>query len=223
MNFRRDGSMTAFWVVNNQFQKFIDSKFTLDYNSQMTDTYFVEYTGIEVQHFKDTLLQHLGNVKKSVAERTQSIRQDTQQCQMNNIGQGMIPMLDDADIRPYNDEGPMAEACSFMLCDLDFEPLSLSLSSLPSCDLMSLTNMLILLHYLESFKSEFAEVFKDSFKNKWFKPLTTVSTEVFIQESCDITTPESFKLIVNNNLNSTHPLSTLATGGQSPANGNFDL
>ncbi|GJV94929.1 retrovirus-related pol polyprotein from transposon TNT 1-94 [Tanacetum coccineum] len=48
-------------------------------------------------------------------------------------------------------------ACSFMLCDLDFEPLSLSLSSLPSCDLMSLTNMLILLHYLESFKSEFAE------------------------------------------------------------------
>ncbi|GJX26620.1 retrotransposon protein, putative, ty1-copia subclass [Tanacetum coccineum] len=51
------------------------------------------------------------------------------------------------------------KACSFMLCDLDFEPLSLSLSSLPSCDLMSLTNMLILLHYLESFKSEFAEVY----------------------------------------------------------------
>ncbi|GKG30594.1 hypothetical protein Tco_0423082, partial [Tanacetum coccineum] len=49
--------------------------------------------------------------------------------------------------------------CSFMLCDLEFEPLSLSLSSLPSCDLMTLTNMLILLHYLESFKSEFAEVF----------------------------------------------------------------
>ncbi|GJT70301.1 ribonuclease H-like domain-containing protein [Tanacetum coccineum] len=51
------------------------------------------------------------------------------------------------------------EGCSFMLCDLDFEPLSLSLSSLPSCDLVSLTNMLILLHYLKSFKSEFAEVF----------------------------------------------------------------
>ncbi|GJV55548.1 retrovirus-related pol polyprotein from transposon TNT 1-94 [Tanacetum coccineum] len=34
--------------------------------------------------------------------------------------------------------------CSFMLCDLDFEPLSLSLSSLPSCDLVSLTNILIL-------------------------------------------------------------------------------
>ncbi|GJT84079.1 hypothetical protein Tco_1058421 [Tanacetum coccineum] len=56
-----------------------------------------------------------------------------------------------------NNEAKMA--CSFMLCDLDFEPLSLSLSSLPSCDLLFLTNMLILLHYLESFKSEFAEVF----------------------------------------------------------------
>ncbi|GJU15022.1 hypothetical protein Tco_1142988 [Tanacetum coccineum] len=36
---------------------------------------FVEYTGIEVQHFRDTLLQHLGNVKKSVAERTRHQRQ----------------------------------------------------------------------------------------------------------------------------------------------------
>ncbi|GKA97535.1 hypothetical protein Tco_0825429, partial [Tanacetum coccineum] len=42
---------------------------------------------------------------------------------------------------------------------LDFETLSLSLSAMPSCDLVSLTNMLILLHYLESFKSELAEVF----------------------------------------------------------------
>ncbi|GJW03791.1 hypothetical protein Tco_1562647 [Tanacetum coccineum] len=73
--FQEDGSETAFWVVNNQFQKFIDSKFTLDYDSQMTDTYFVEYTGLEVQHFRDTLLQHLGNVKKSVAERTRHQRQ----------------------------------------------------------------------------------------------------------------------------------------------------
>ncbi|GJW10041.1 hypothetical protein Tco_1575868, partial [Tanacetum coccineum] len=32
-------------------------------------------------------------------------------------------------------------ACSFILYDLDFEPLSLYLSSLPSCDLVSLTNM----------------------------------------------------------------------------------
>ncbi|GKB92120.1 hypothetical protein Tco_0964392 [Tanacetum coccineum] len=73
--FQEDGSMAAFWVVNNQFQKFIDSQFTLDYDSQMTDKYFVEYTRIEVKHFKDTLLQHMGNVKKSVAERTRHQRQ----------------------------------------------------------------------------------------------------------------------------------------------------
>ncbi|GJU83083.1 hypothetical protein Tco_1285448 [Tanacetum coccineum] len=73
--FQEDGSMAAFWVVNNQFQKFIDSQFSLDYDSQMTDKYFVEYTGIEVKHFRDTLLQHMGNVKKSVAERTRHQRQ----------------------------------------------------------------------------------------------------------------------------------------------------
>ncbi|GJX46087.1 hypothetical protein Tco_0271277 [Tanacetum coccineum] len=74
MKFHEDGSMAAFWWCNNQFQTFIDSKFTLDYDSQMTDTYFVEYTGLEVQHFRDTLLQHLGNVKKSIAERTRHQR-----------------------------------------------------------------------------------------------------------------------------------------------------
>nr|GEZ34252.1 hypothetical protein [Tanacetum cinerariifolium] len=66
--------MTAFWGVNNQFQKFINSQVTLDYDSQMTDKYFVEYTGIEVKHFRDTLLQHMGNVKNSVFERARHQR-----------------------------------------------------------------------------------------------------------------------------------------------------
>ncbi|GJV10780.1 hypothetical protein Tco_1352321 [Tanacetum coccineum] len=70
--FQEDGSMTAFWVV--QFQKFIDSKFTVDYDSQKTDTYFVEYTGLEIPFFDDVFF-HLGNVKKSVAERTRHQRQ----------------------------------------------------------------------------------------------------------------------------------------------------
>ncbi|GKA84235.1 hypothetical protein Tco_0805830 [Tanacetum coccineum] len=67
--------MAAFWVINKQFQQFIDSKYTLDYDSKMTNKYFVEYTGIEVKHFRDTLLQHMGNVKKYVAERTRHQRQ----------------------------------------------------------------------------------------------------------------------------------------------------
>nr|GEY65545.1 hypothetical protein [Tanacetum cinerariifolium] len=41
----------------------------------MTDKYFVEYTGIEVKHFRDTLLQHMGNVKKFVFERARHQRQ----------------------------------------------------------------------------------------------------------------------------------------------------
>ncbi|GJS03763.1 hypothetical protein Tco_0320271 [Tanacetum coccineum] len=73
--FQEDGSMAAFWVVNNQFQKFIDSQFSLDYNSQMTDKYFAEYTRIKVKQFRETLLQHMSNVKKSVAERTRHQRQ----------------------------------------------------------------------------------------------------------------------------------------------------
>ncbi|GJW18159.1 integrase, catalytic region, zinc finger, CCHC-type containing protein [Tanacetum coccineum] len=31
-DFQEDGSMAAFWVINRQFQKFIDLKFTLDYD-----------------------------------------------------------------------------------------------------------------------------------------------------------------------------------------------
>ncbi|GKB69437.1 hypothetical protein Tco_0930849 [Tanacetum coccineum] len=41
----------------------------------MTEKYFVENTGIEVKHFRDTLIQLTGNVKKSVAERTRHQRQ----------------------------------------------------------------------------------------------------------------------------------------------------
>ncbi|GKC23533.1 ribonuclease H-like domain-containing protein, partial [Tanacetum coccineum] len=51
---------------------------------------------------------------------------------------------------PANIAGMNYVACSFMLCDLDFEPLSLSLSSMPSCDLVSLTNMLILFIILKA-------------------------------------------------------------------------
>ncbi|GJY33721.1 hypothetical protein Tco_0418190 [Tanacetum coccineum] len=71
----QEESMAAFWVINGQFQKFIDSQFTLDYDSQMSDKYFSEYTGIEVKQFRETLLQHMNNVKKSVAERTRHQRQ----------------------------------------------------------------------------------------------------------------------------------------------------
>nr|GEW31261.1 integrase, catalytic region, zinc finger, CCHC-type, peptidase aspartic, catalytic [Tanacetum cinerariifolium] len=65
---------TTFLVIKRQFQKFIDSQFTLDYDSQMTYKYFVEYTEIEVKQFRETLLQHMSNVKKFVAESTRHQR-----------------------------------------------------------------------------------------------------------------------------------------------------
>ncbi|GJT51748.1 hypothetical protein Tco_0977905 [Tanacetum coccineum] len=73
--FQGDRSMDVFCVINKQFQMFIDTQSTWDYDSQMTEKYFAEYTGIEVKQFRETLLLHMGNVKKSLAERTCHKRQ----------------------------------------------------------------------------------------------------------------------------------------------------
>ncbi|GJS22018.1 hypothetical protein Tco_0450650 [Tanacetum coccineum] len=73
--FQEDKSMAAFWVLNNQFQKFIDWQYFLDYDSEMTEEYFAKYTGITVKQFRDKLIQHMENVKKSVAERARHQRQ----------------------------------------------------------------------------------------------------------------------------------------------------
>ncbi|GKD57137.1 hypothetical protein Tco_1290524 [Tanacetum coccineum] len=68
--FQGDRSMAAFCVINKQFHMFIDTQSIWDYDSQMIEKYFAEYTGIEVKQFRETLLLHMGNVKKSLAERT---------------------------------------------------------------------------------------------------------------------------------------------------------
>nr|GFC12287.1 hypothetical protein [Tanacetum cinerariifolium] len=47
----------------------------LKQKNQMTRKYLNEYTGIKVKQFRDTLLQYMGNVKKSVAKRTRHQRQ----------------------------------------------------------------------------------------------------------------------------------------------------
>ncbi|GJS43458.1 hypothetical protein Tco_0744942 [Tanacetum coccineum] len=99
--FQEDGSMAAFWVVNNQFQKFINSKFTLDYDSQMTDTYFVEYTRLEVQHYQRYKLQRWVKLC-SRCERTghkDSIRRLKVQDDCSRSGNDTD--ADDADIRPH--------------------------------------------------------------------------------------------------------------------------
>ncbi|GKF28171.1 hypothetical protein Tco_0094513, partial [Tanacetum coccineum] len=86
---------------------------------QMIDKYFAEYTRIEVKQFKDTLLQLMGNVKKSVAERTCHQRQydrrvnkrqmQTQKMQDESRRSRNDTDADDADIRPIYDEEPLAQ------------------------------------------------------------------------------------------------------------------
>nr|GEW19112.1 hypothetical protein [Tanacetum cinerariifolium] len=73
--FQEDKFIAAFWVIDNQFQKFIDWQYFMDYDSQMTEKFFAEYTRIEVTQFRETLLQHMGNVKKCVAEIAHHQRQ----------------------------------------------------------------------------------------------------------------------------------------------------
>nr|GEY11273.1 hypothetical protein [Tanacetum cinerariifolium] len=64
----------------------------------MTKKYFVEYTGIEVEQFRETLLQHMGNVKKFVAKRTRhkrqyDIRVNKRQMQTHAITPNYLPKV----------------------------------------------------------------------------------------------------------------------------------
>ncbi|GKB52617.1 hypothetical protein Tco_0903370 [Tanacetum coccineum] len=87
-----------------------------DYDGQMSNKYFAEYTRIEVKQFRYTLLQHIGNVKKSVAKRIRHQRQydrrssETEsEVQDESSRSGNDTDADDVDIRPIYDEEPMAE------------------------------------------------------------------------------------------------------------------
>ncbi|GJW82759.1 hypothetical protein Tco_0155904 [Tanacetum coccineum] len=96
-----------------QFHKFINSKFTLDYDSQMTDMYFVEYTGLEINtseiHYSNTwvmlrspfLKEH---VIKDIYERRGGIKE-----QMQTQGEsGNDTDADDADISPFMTKSQLA-------------------------------------------------------------------------------------------------------------------
>ncbi|GJX51257.1 hypothetical protein Tco_0278102 [Tanacetum coccineum] len=106
-DFQKDGSMAAFWVINRKFQQFIDSQFTLDYDSQMTNKYFAKYTGIEMQTQESKVDTGKAlDVDLVVIEisRTKSEVQD----ERNRLGNDID--TDDADIRPTYDEEPMVRS-----------------------------------------------------------------------------------------------------------------
>ncbi|GKE59474.1 hypothetical protein Tco_1498659 [Tanacetum coccineum] len=62
--------MAAFKVLETRFQMFIKSRIYLDDEYViMTRKYFLKYTQLEIQEFRDTLIQHMKSVKKSIDKR----------------------------------------------------------------------------------------------------------------------------------------------------------
>ncbi|GJY53934.1 hypothetical protein Tco_0445598 [Tanacetum coccineum] len=70
--FQEIGSMSAFKVLQIQFQMFIKSQIYLDDEYvDMTRNKFLQYTRLDIPEFRDTLIQHMESVKKSIGERAQ--------------------------------------------------------------------------------------------------------------------------------------------------------
>ncbi|GJY04945.1 hypothetical protein Tco_0370885, partial [Tanacetum coccineum] len=68
--FQEIGSMATFKVLETQFQMFIKSRIYLDDEFVvMTRNYFLQYTQLAIPEFRDTLIQHMESVKKSIGER----------------------------------------------------------------------------------------------------------------------------------------------------------
>ncbi|GJQ90602.1 hypothetical protein Tco_0001741 [Tanacetum coccineum] len=145
--FQEIGSMSAFKVLQTQFQMFIKSRFYLDDEYvDMIRNKFLQYTRLAIPEFRDTLNQHMESVKKSIGERAQHKMQyerrvnerqiqtteektDTSNAldaldassviiesngteskeQDTSSRSGNDAHVDDADIRPINNEEPMAE------------------------------------------------------------------------------------------------------------------
>ncbi|GJT27303.1 hypothetical protein Tco_0907578 [Tanacetum coccineum] len=68
--FQEIGSMTSFKVLETQFQMFINSQIYLnDEYIVMTRNYFLQYTQLDIPEFRETLVQFMEYVKKSIDER----------------------------------------------------------------------------------------------------------------------------------------------------------
>ncbi|GJW30620.1 hypothetical protein Tco_0047495 [Tanacetum coccineum] len=110
------GSMDSFRVLMIQFQTFIKEQYYLvSFDDLMISKYFLAYTRTEVQQFRNTLIQHMESVKKSIDERAQHKRQYDRRVNkrlmqtIQEAVQGIISHVVDADIRPVNDQVPFAK------------------------------------------------------------------------------------------------------------------
>nr|GEU96488.1 hypothetical protein [Tanacetum cinerariifolium] len=101
-------SMASFKVLEIQFQMFIKSRIYLDDEYVvMIRNYFLQYTQLEIPEFRDTLIQHMESVKKSIDKRAIHKREYDNRDTSSRSGNGA--QADDADIRPIYDEEPMVE------------------------------------------------------------------------------------------------------------------
>ncbi|GJR18818.1 hypothetical protein Tco_0967345 [Tanacetum coccineum] len=107
--------MVTFKVLETQFQMFIKSRIYLDDEYVvMTCNYFLQYTQLDIREFRDTLIQHMEYVKKSIDKRALHKREydsrvNERQMQTTEESSGNDVDADDADIKPVYDEEPMAE------------------------------------------------------------------------------------------------------------------
>ncbi|GKE28368.1 hypothetical protein Tco_1443752, partial [Tanacetum coccineum] len=75
--FQETESIGAFRVLMKQFQTFINFRYCFDdFDGAMIRKSFLEYTRTEIQQFRDTLIQHMESVKKSIDERAQHKREN---------------------------------------------------------------------------------------------------------------------------------------------------
>ncbi|GJW67303.1 hypothetical protein Tco_0121727 [Tanacetum coccineum] len=114
--FQEDKSMAAFWVLNNQFQKFIDWQHFLDYDSEMTEKLFAEYTGIQYdRRMKERQMQ--SRESKVVSSKALDASLVVTECSGTKSDEHItssssgtyITHVVDADIRPVNDHVRSAE------------------------------------------------------------------------------------------------------------------
>ncbi|GKG44927.1 hypothetical protein Tco_0495005, partial [Tanacetum coccineum] len=62
--------MASVKVLKTQFQMFIKSRMYMDDEYVvMTRNYFLQYTQLSILEFRDTLIQHMESVKKSIDKR----------------------------------------------------------------------------------------------------------------------------------------------------------
>ncbi|GJZ47370.1 hypothetical protein Tco_0601202 [Tanacetum coccineum] len=106
--FQETESIDAFRVLMKQFQTFINFRYCFDdFDGAMIRKSFLEYTRTEIQQFRDTLIQHMESVKKSIDERAQHKRENNKAFFSSRSGKDTH--AEDADINSVNDKQPLAE------------------------------------------------------------------------------------------------------------------